>query len=102
MTTARKISLALTRQAQQLRSKGQGMTEYLVILGLIAIAGIAVFSFFGQTLRSQVAGMAAEVGGDSGKGEVTKAAAAATKASANAAKNMNMKTYTDGGSDGSK
>lgn len=88
--------------ASKIKIRGQGMTEYLVILGLIAIAAIAVFSFFGQTLRSQVAGMAQEVGGKTGTAEVTAAQAAATKASGNAKENMNMSTYTKGGADGAK
>ena len=45
-------------------------------LGTLA-ALIAVFSFFGQTMRNQVAGMAQEVGGKTGSAEVTKAQAAA-------------------------
>ncbi len=39
---------------------GQGMTEYIIIVALIAIAAIAAYGFFGDTLRSQVGGMASE------------------------------------------
>ena len=92
----------LNRLVSKIKIRGQGMTEYLVILGLIAIAAIAVFSFFGQTMRNQVAGMAKEVGGETGKDAVTKAQAAAGKAETNADKNMNMSTYVDGGAAGSK
>lgn len=49
-------------QRQQL---GQGMTEYIIIVALIAVAGIAAFQFFGQTLRSQTAGIAQEMSGKS-------------------------------------
>ena len=42
---------------------GQGMTEYLIIVALIAITGIAVYSFFGQTLRHQMAGISQELSG---------------------------------------
>ena len=31
--------------------RGQGMTEYIIIVALIAIAAIGVYSFFGQTVR---------------------------------------------------
>lgn len=92
----------LTNSYLPYRQKGQGMTEYLVILGLIAIAAITVFSFFGQTLRNQVAGMAAEVGGTSGEAQVTAAQTAASNAATNAAINMNMSTYTEGGASGSQ
>ncbi len=78
------------------------MTEYLVILGLIAVSAIAVFSFFGQTLRNQVAGMAQEVSGKTGAAEVAKSQTASAKASSNADANYNMSTYTKGGSEGTK
>ena len=40
---------------------GQGMTEYIIIVALIAVAAIGVYSFFGQTIRGQMAGMAQEI-----------------------------------------
>jgi Flp pilus assembly pilin Flp len=52
---------------------GQGMTEYIVIVALIAVAGIAAFQFFGQTVRSQTAGIANEVAGKSAAASVTEA-----------------------------
>jgi len=76
MNTQR-LSQVRRRIVSKIKVKGQGMTEYLVILGLIAISAIAVFSFFGQTLRNQVAGMSQEVGGKTGSAEVTKAQTAA-------------------------
>ncbi|MDQ0043668.1 Flp family type IVb pilin [Variovorax boronicumulans] len=99
---ANRLTAMSRRIAAKIKIRGQGMTEYLVILGLIAIAAIAVFSFFGQTMRNQVAGMAQEVGGKTGAAEVTNAQAAAAKASTNAEVNMNMSTYTKGGADGAK
>lgn len=82
---------------KKLYSKGQGMTEYLVILGLIAIASIAVFALFGQTLKSQVAAMASEIGGTSGA--TAQAAAATTGAAAvtNSTVKTDMSNYTAGG-----
>ncbi|MBF7683658.1 hypothetical protein I2F27_10035 [Acinetobacter sp. B5B] len=44
-------------------SRGQGMTEYIIIVALIAVAAIGVFRYFGNTARSQVAVAAAELGG---------------------------------------
>ncbi|TBO32918.1 hypothetical protein EYS42_07075 [Aquabacterium lacunae] len=43
--------------------RGQGMTEYIVIVALIAVAAIATYQFFGQTVRSQTAGIARELSG---------------------------------------
>lgn len=98
----RVCSGSITRPVSGFTIRGQGMTEYLVILGLIAVSAIAVFSFFGQTLRNQVAGMAQEVGGKTGAAEVSKAQGASSKASANADVNYNMSTYTKGGADGTR
>ncbi|MHB1232075.1 MAG: hypothetical protein ACYCZQ_05775 [Burkholderiales bacterium] len=53
------------------------MTEYIVIVALIAIAAIAVYQFFGQTVRSQTAGIADEI---SGKSAATATAAAQASA----------------------
>ena len=60
-----------------LKQIGQGMTEYIIIVALIAIAAIAAYSFFGDTVRQQVGNMAAELGGGTGD-----AAAAKTKGEA--------------------
>lgn len=45
--------------------RGQGMTEYIIIVALIAVAAIGVFRYYGNTARSQVAVAAAELGGQS-------------------------------------
>jgi len=42
---------------------GQGMTEYIIIVALIAIAAIAVITFFGQNLRALFAASANALGG---------------------------------------
>jgi len=49
-----------------LKQLGQGMTEYIIIVALIAIAAIPVYSIFGDVLRSQVGGMAQELAGKEG------------------------------------
>jgi len=53
------------------RQLGQGMTEYIIIVALIAISAIVVYNLFGSTVREQVGDMAAELGG----GEAKQAAA---------------------------
>jgi hypothetical protein len=54
--------------SRHLKQGGQGMTEYIIILALIVIAGIGAYSFFGQTFRQQDAGIAKD---KSGKGAAT-------------------------------
>ena len=45
------------------RCAGQGMTEYVIIVALVAVAAIGIYTLFGQTLRNQTAGLALEVSG---------------------------------------
>lgn len=67
-----------------LKQIGQGMTEYIIIVALIAIAAIAAYGFFGDTLRGQVGAMSQELAGQSGTDSIdtakTKAGAAADEA----------------------
>ena len=49
----------------RIRQLGQGMTEYIIIVALIAIAAIAVYGFFGDAIRGQVGAMTQELAGDS-------------------------------------
>ena len=71
----------------KIRQIGQGMSEYLIIVGLIAVAAIGVVGFMGDTVSSQMAGMAQELAGNSGataRGRAdTQAKAAETHISAN-------------------
>ncbi|MCK5708563.1 MAG: hypothetical protein KAI43_13015 [Candidatus Aureabacteria bacterium] len=43
--------------------RGQGMTEYIIIVALIAIAAIAVIVLFGDNIRKQFGKAATAVGG---------------------------------------
>ncbi|WP_394561166.1 Flp family type IVb pilin [Aquipseudomonas alcaligenes] len=51
----------------RVRQLGQGMTEYIIIVALIAISAIVVYNLFGSTVREQVGDMAAELGGNDAK-----------------------------------
>jgi len=42
---------------------GQGMTEYIIIVALIALASIAGVKFFGSAVQGSFAGMTAVLGG---------------------------------------
>ena len=46
---------------------GQGMTEYLIIVAIIALAAIAIFGVFGDTIRAKMSGAVTELGGDTSK-----------------------------------
>lgn len=63
------------------RQLGQGMTEYIIIVALIAISAIVVYNLFGSTVREQVGDMAAELGGgDSNQAAATTGVEARDKA----------------------
>jgi len=77
-------------------SRGQGMTEYIIIVALIAVAAIGVYSFFGKTVRNQTAAMAAALGGDNEKAvKATEDAGKAGKGAQGIAnKNGGLDSYT--------
>lgn len=66
--------------AAKRRQAGQGMTEYIIIVALIAVAAIGVYQFFGQTIRNQTAGIAREVSGQSATDQEGAAQSAANSA----------------------
>lgn len=59
------------------RVRGQGMTEYIIIVALIAIGAIAVYLAFGDVVRGQTSTVASTLAGQSGADarELTNAAA---------------------------
>jgi Flp pilus assembly pilin Flp len=55
------------------RQAGQGMSEYIIITALIAVAGIGVFAAFGDVLQRQSSAMANEMAGKSGTQDIQQA-----------------------------
>ena len=84
------------------KQRGQGMSEYIIITALIAVAGIGLFAAFGDTLQNQIAGMSQEMAGQSGATDIQQAATTATTARTRAAQaeslsNYNQQTGAGGG-----
>lgn len=77
------------------KQAGQGMTEYIVIVALIAVAAIAVYQFFGQTIRSQTAGIAKEVSGQSAQTDIQNSQTSANSASEEGTKKKGLNAYTN-------
>lgn len=44
--------------------RGQGMTEYIIVVALVAIAAIGVYTAFGKTVRGQMAVTAQALAGN--------------------------------------
>lgn len=84
---------AKTSRAQQ---RGQGMTEYIIIVALIAVAAIGVYSMFGETVKKQTGSMAAALAGDNDNATSlnTKAGEVITKNKAKAENNKNLGNFT--------
>ncbi len=74
---------------------GQGMTEYIIIVAVVALAGIAAFSYFGKTLRGSAADMSETLAGTPPTAGKTKANAAATDADTAADEDADMATYVE-------
>lgn len=73
--------------------QGQGMTEYIIVVALVAISAIAVFQLFGQTLRSQTAAIARELAGEDGSTE-SQAARTASELAAGQTAAKSLKSFT--------
>lgn len=69
------------------------MTEYIIIVALIAVAAIAVYQLFGQVVRSQTAAMARELAGEDGSTESRAAQDAAARAAGQTA-SRSLKSFT--------
>lgn len=81
------------RTTSKRKSLGQGMTEYIIIVALIAIASIAAFSYFGGVARKQMAGLSQELSGKTGSTQITAAQGDAAKAAETATTDKDLGTY---------
>jgi len=75
--------------------RGQGMTEYIIIVALIAVAALGSFKYFGQTARSQAAAAAREVAGQEGQTMHQAAVAASNEARDQALDDKSMADFSD-------
>ena len=87
------VAPAQLNEREELRKRlarqcGQGMTEYIIIVALVAVAAIAVYQSFGQVIRSQTAAIANELAGESS----SKAMSGARKAAGEANKQVTGKS----------
>ncbi len=77
------------------RQIGQGMSEYIIITALIAVAGIGIFSAFGDTISSQAAAMARELAGQDGSEQVQQADTDSQRAADRAAQADTLQNYNE-------
>lgn len=82
-----------SHSTSKIRQFGQGMSEYIIITALIAVAGIGLFAAFGDTLSHQMAGLSKEMAGQKADDEITSAQGSADTAVARAAQADSLSTY---------
>lgn len=88
------------RKVGKHRQRGQGMAEYIIIVALVAVAGITTWELVGSSIGQSAAGVAAAIGGTDGSAERTKATGSA-EAAANAADTReNLSNYAAGNNGG--
>jgi len=80
---------------------GQGMTEYIIIVALVAVAAIAVYQFFGQVIRAQTAAIAKEIAGEDGS-QQSRAASSAAESAAIQAAPKSLKSFTGNSEPGAR
>ena len=78
---------------QSVRQKGQGMSEYIIIVALIAIAAIGVYTAFGKTVRGQMAVTAQALGGNDTEDARTETENAGDAAVDQAARDIRLNDY---------
>jgi len=67
MSSIKKVSALSGKR----RITGQGMTEYIIVVALIAIAAVAAVSFFGEAVQAQFANIGEELLGNEGDATAT-------------------------------
>jgi type IV pilus assembly protein PilA len=76
----------------KLRELGQGMTEYIIIVALMAVGAVGVYKAFGDVVRGQATSAATVLAGSDSKQGRTIADGGATDAAA-AAKKKGLKDF---------
>ena len=76
------------------QQKGQGLSEYLIIVALIAVAAIGVAGFMGDAVSNQMASMAMEISGQDGSKATSNAQSKASAAESNAATSKTLSNFS--------
>ncbi|AUM11284.1 Flp family type IVb pilin [Ketobacter alkanivorans] len=85
------MNVNISRKLSNKKSAGQGMSEYLVIVGLIAVVGIGAMGLMGGSIRQTLAAFASEMAG--GNSEAIRSEASDTADDSSDAAIGNLTTY---------
>jgi len=75
--------------------RGQGLTEYAIILSLVAIAAIGATSFFGDAVKSSFVALGSELSGSARYDSAGEVATALKDASADVKDETTLRNYRD-------
>lgn len=78
------------------RPAGQGMTEYIIVVAVVAVAAIGVYTLLGQTIRNQTAGIAQEIAGNDASSALSAASTSANSARSEANTRKDLRNYNQG------
>lgn len=91
----KEIELNSSKKTLKRSVLGQGMTEYIIIVALIAIAAIGVFGAYGNVTKGQVGAIAAELGGKNGSVSANHAGQNATAADTRGQSKHDLSDFQD-------
>jgi len=60
----------LQRKSSRRVIRGQGMTEYIIVLALVALAAVVAVGYFGDTVQAQFAAMGQKLSGGAGNATI--------------------------------
>jgi len=83
------------RKTSARRITGQGMTEYIIVLALIALAAVVVVGYFGDTVQAQFTAMGQKLSGETGTDAIGKGKTAIDKGNNIIDAEETLKTYAD-------
>ena len=89
------MKTTIHRSKRMQRQRGQGMAEYIIIVALVAVAGLATWELVGSSIGQSAAGVASAIAGTDASAIRNTAQQTATQASDAAAETENLSNYAD-------
>ncbi len=82
-----------TNKSAARRITGQGMTEYIIVLAMVALAAVVAVGYFGDTVQAQFAAMGQSLTGNSNDDALEKGTKAADDAVGEITPSETLGTY---------
>lgn len=89
------MKIVANRRTRVGRQVGQGMAEYIIIVALVAVAGLATWELVGSSIGQSAAGVASAIAGTDASAIRNEAQTTATEASSTAGETENLSNYAD-------